>query len=447
MSKDFGGIWISLAEFPAQRIDYFLNYGSGVLTLALPKSYLSQGASCLALVSGVSGDIEYLAVATASSTTTDLEIKVQLGPAKKFVTAIGISNLLDSLPPLLRRHLEKPIHRVRSVPPKTWDALIESAISRGSLLLHDIQELKATIDSRSERVRSSLPDVVVFERDAIATAFEIFGGGMTRKAFISSSAPAPDAPFIQRLKHRDLNVIEDSMISHDVLSFPGLVALRPALVGAVQLTTHSGTLTILNANRTKIERTLGVDLVYYNHHFNSFVLVQYKRLLGDKDPVYRPKHDPNLAKEIERMRAFEEGRREPETDYETFRLIESPFFLKLCKARTPGDWNGRMLQGMYFPLSLWDLLLKSPAAVGTNKGVAVSFDRSKRRFSNSEFTHLLSQGWLGTASTETERIEDIIVKQLDAGRSIVAAVHEPGRTNEFVRDGRGRFAQDDETAV
>ena len=37
-------------------------------------------------------------------------------------------------------------------------------------------------------------------------------------------------------------------------------------------------LTIINCNRQKVEETPGVDLVYYNHTFKSFVMVQYKRM-------------------------------------------------------------------------------------------------------------------------------------------------------------------------
>ncbi len=35
------------------------------------------------------------------------------------------------------------------------------------------------------------------------------------------------------------------------------------------------TLTVVNVNRTSVERALGVDLLHYNHTYRSFVLVQY----------------------------------------------------------------------------------------------------------------------------------------------------------------------------
>lgn len=36
---------------------------------------------------------------------------------------------------------------------------------------------------------------------------------------------------------------------------------------------------VMNANRTPVERTLGVDLVYWNEQERAFVLVQYKKMV------------------------------------------------------------------------------------------------------------------------------------------------------------------------
>ena len=448
MGRRFGGLWISLSELSSERIINILESGTGTLTFSLPINIISRGATCLSIVSVESDEILYLAVATATAMISDLELKCQIGPVKRLNTPLKISDLIDSIAPRFRRYVSIPTYRVTTVPEKTWDTIIESLISLGNIRDNDIEELRATMDSRTESAQRSLPDAVAFERDAIATAFEIFSGGLARKAYISSSTPVPDAPFIQRLCHRDLNVIEDTMIFHDILSFPVLIALQTALVGAVKLTTQSGTLTVLNANRTRIERTLGVDLVYYNHQFNSFVLVQYKRLRGGENPVYRPTNDNSLTREIERMRAFERGMIPIEQNYRSYRLIESPFFFKLCKSQTTGDWNGRMLPGMFFPLSLWDLLMQSESVIGVHGGTAIGFDSAKRRFNNTEFIQLVKQGWIGTTNADSERINNIIVEQLDAGHSIIAAVHEPKDSIEFVRDRYGRFASaDDETAV
>lgn len=60
---------------------------------------------------------------------------------------------------------------------------------------------------------------------------------------------------------------------------------------------------MLNVNASKIENTLGCDLIYYTHRYDAYVLVRYKRLRrGSRDLAYRP--DKHLASELARMRAI-----------------------------------------------------------------------------------------------------------------------------------------------
>ena len=47
-------------------------------------------------------------------------------------------------------------------------------------------------------------------------------------------------------------------------------------------------LEVAYANRNPLERTFGVDLVYYNAYFQSFVFVQYKLMqIENNKTVYR----------------------------------------------------------------------------------------------------------------------------------------------------------------
>ncbi len=303
--------------------------------------------------------------------------------------------------------------------------------------------------SRSTKARKALSETISFERDATATALEVFGGSTLRKKIISDTSPDNEAPFIAKLRHRDVNLIEDQQIAHDLISFPGLQALGQHLVGAVQLHTHQGTLTVINSNRTRIEKTLGVDLLYYNHACASFILVQYKRLTGNPNPVFRPNNDPNLERELERMRAFRGTSKSAASNYLSYRLNDNPFFLKLCKAQSSGDWNGRMLPGMYFPLDMWDLLMNTDYVKGPRGGQRVSFESAPRRLSNSEFTALVAKGWIGTNELDTERLNNLLVELLASNHSVVAAVQQPrSQHDDYCRDQFGRFqSADDDFAI
>ena len=448
-SRKYGGLWISLPNSTIDRVERILDSGSVSFTKAIPISIIREGASTLSLLSTTAGEVNYIAIVTSGIRISDLERKIQIGHVVELNRPLSSEQLLDSIPSALKRHALLSHDSITTISPGTWNHLFKNTVTLSESSKQKIEKLLELMKSRSQQNRDSLPDVISFERDAIATALDVFGGSALRRNIISDSAAVGTAPFITRLKHKDVQQIEDQMISHDTINFPGLKSLSSCMVGAVQLNLNSGTLTVLNANRTSIEKTLGVDLIYYNHDRASFVLIQYKRLTGKKEPVYRPNLDSNLEKELVRMRAFTTTRNSVTDDYLNYRLNDNPFFLKLCKAQSPGDWNGRMLHGMYFPVEMWDLLMKSDFIKGPKGGQRVGFESAPRRLSNSEFTRLLSRGWIGTNAIDTERLNDLLVNLLSDGHSVVAAVQENRQNgSEYFRDQSGRFqSQDDEFAI
>jgi len=442
------GLWIDLTEFDVEKIKRILYSKSGVFTTAFPFGTIPQGGSRLALITLDVGYVDHIGIVSDVHRASDMERKFQIGPVYHLKSPVPSKKLVSLLPQHLRRFVKIPTGRVETIPQKTWETILRNVIAFGQLDEAQLNRLQEVMYARGNRSSTEIPEAVAFERDAFATAFEMLGGTLARKAYICSSAAQSDAPFIKSLEHRDIQVIEDSMIQHDIVAFPGITKLVPSLVGAVKIFTHSGTLTVLNANRTKIERTLGVDLLYYNHNYRAFTFVQYKRMMGEK-PVYRPGLDPNLEDEVRRMDDFEASSAPLTDSYEHYRLISCPFFLKLCPANVSSDWNGRMLPGMYFPLRLWKLLIASGQAKGPRGGLAVGYDQAPRRFNNSDFTRLLKQGWLGSSDCNTDRINKLLERSLSSGRSIIAASHQPDvKRIDYFRDDLGRFAEeDDESAI
>lgn len=235
------------------------------------------------------------------------------------------------------------------------------------------------------------------------------------------------------------------MIDNDLATFPGATAIRRHLVGAVTISVDSGTLTIVNANRTGIERTLGVDLIYYHHSFKCFTMVQYKRMTGSTNPVYRPNSDASYHAELTRMRGFlKESAADIAQDPDAYRLGANPFFFKLCAAQQEQHWS-RMLPGMYIPLDLWERLVSSETALGPQGGLAFGYENTHRRFNNSEFVRLVRGGWIGSCGDDSTRINEIIEHELAADKSVIAAIHQERKSSEeFLRDTRGRFASEDD---
>ena len=225
--RKFGGLWISLPASEVSRIERILDFGSGSFTKAVPVSILSEGDSSLALLSKLPGEVNYIALVTAGSRNSDIERKVQIGPVIVLNKTLSTSNLIDSIPPRLKYHARLLHNSITPIPPATWDHLFKKTISLSKISRHEIEKLLELMNSRSPQSRDSLSEIISFERDAIAIALDVFGGSTLRRNIISNSAAVDNAPFINRLKHNYVRQIEDQMISHDAINFPGLQSLRP----------------------------------------------------------------------------------------------------------------------------------------------------------------------------------------------------------------------------
>lgn len=122
---------------------------------------------------------------------------------------------------------------------------------------------------------------------------------------------------------------------------------------------------------------------YYHHRFDSFLLVQYKRITqGTPGPVYRPNLDPNHAKELKRMIAANKLLRAlPKSDRShvgAFRLSSGPFYVRLCEPKIKSALDAGMVSDMYVPLPLWRRLLKSDEVRGRHGAVRITWDNCLR---------------------------------------------------------------------
>jgi len=333
--------------------------------------------------------------------------------------------------------------------PRLWETILEVLAKVSTESRENISRLWRAAQSAAEgplRVNGGLD---IYERDAIATALQAWRGDGFRKRVLREAiipGSVPTASFLQKLQQ--VSVREDPQINHDATVFPGYEVASRSAIGSVTLSDGGEYLTILNCNRQPLETTLGVDLIYYNHQFDSFVLVQYKRMtMEGGEPVYRPTSDNNHDDEIRRML-------EAQTDLERcptsslsvsdFRLSERPFYLKLCEPKLKAALDPGMVPGMYVPLNLWTRLLKSDSVLGPRGGVSITWDNCRRRLNNSEFTHLLRNGWVGSSIGASAKLATIIETVLQAGHMVIIGATSPREESpDYRRDGFGRFAADD----
>ncbi|MGA2850120.1 MAG: hypothetical protein ABSE46_14070 [Terracidiphilus sp.] len=361
--------------------------------------------------------------------------------------------ILRRLAPKFAKRFDPPEIGAYRPGPALWANILEAIESSSSKQGSRVADLVNIVNGAKLPRGRIAGGLEVFERDAVASVLQAWGGPSFRKRVLReahSSRQAPVATFLSKL--HDVSVREDPQVVQDQASFPGMKMARRDVVGSVVLGNGSEYLTILNCNRQPLERTLGVDLIYYNHRFESFVLVQYKRMSeSDRGAEYRPQNDKGHEKELDRMmkadkllRAAPQGNKH-HTD--TFRLLERPFYVKLCEAKVKAALDAGMVSGMYVPLGLWRSLLKSRDVRGRRGGIVITWENCKRHLNNAEFTHLLRQGWIGSAAGNSEFLAQIIEEVLGSGRMLILARTSSGReSRDQRRDMEGRFAAGDDPA-
>lgn len=361
-------------------------------------------------------------------------------------------DIRSKLPTRFAGCFDPPMAGVSRLTPRLWEEVLKIIAAERPEVgrrLVDLKDIVAASHAPRGRFDGGLE---VFERDAVAAALQTWGNSAFRKRVLRTAVPSravPVAPFLSQLE--GASVREDIHIAHDHATFPGMEIARRDVVGSLVLRAGEECLTILNCNRQPLEHTLGVDLIYYNHGFDSFVLVQYKRMTdgADGSPEYYPNGDRSHATELQRMTSTAEMLRAlPRADRAStreFRLSGQPFYLKLCESKARSPIDSGMVSGMYVPLGLWHRMLKSPESRGARGGVRITWENCKRRFNNSEFTNLLRHGWIGSAAGQSDALSQIIEGVLSNGRMLIlAATSAADSSLDLRRDSFGRFAAADD---
>ena len=219
------------------------------------------------------------------------------------------------------------------------------------------------------------------------------------------------------------------MIAHDHSVF-GDLRKTDGFVGEHIFSGNGFHLSVINTNRTPIEETIGVDLLYYNHDMRSFVGVQYKRMLREpgideegqiKEVFYRP--DDQCQAEVNRMVRFLKAHSDvwngnPLSGY---RLNPVCFFFKLCPSVVYQPYDTSLLKGMYIPLDYWLWITKSREITGPRGGIRLTYKNIPNRINNSAFIDLVANGLVGSRGCSSGAIQSLLSEALQSRKSIVAA--------------------------
>ena len=271
--------------------------------------------------------------------------------------------------------------------------------------------------------------IVAQQRDATGLALDAFDRSRDlRKRILRRWSPSAEGnrltSFLDGLT--DVRVIEDQVITRDISAFDGATETRHTVLGKVfQLADRK--LEVFNVNRHKIEESLGVDLLYFSETFNAWTMVQYKLMeQSPQGPSYRP--DAAFDRELRRMQQFRTSN--PDVGHVdhggvNYRLCGDGFYFKLCTRVQLAVLSGSLLPGMYLPRQFIEAMFADGLLLGPKGGRVVTFENTTRHITNTLFTDLVRDGWIGTSGVSSSRIAEIVREALSVNQSVVIARSRP----------------------
>lgn len=285
------------------------------------------------------------------------------------------------------------------------DRLAEIDGNRGAM-----RALVASLDAPTAYTGSG-----ALQDDAVHTALRIFG-----------ITPYDPARTVELVEGREtalarVSIREDAVIDHDARFIPPFTVADSDLTGRAVFEHGGERLEVITANKLALEEVLGVDLVYINLIKQNIVGVQYKMLdpdreSGETDWIYRP--DPQLAKEIARMKRFSKAR--PPGPHE-YRINPQACYLKFVRRDAELGKSA-----ITIPLDHFEMLRVDPACKGPRDGFRISYKTLGGRYlRQGPFLDLIRAGYIGAHADTTADLKRLVDAVLKNGRAVVAAVHSP----------------------
>ena len=197
---------------------------------------------------------------------------------------------------------------------------------------------------------------------------------------------------------------------------------EPLLDGGIVFTYEDRELSINHVHATPLEQTLGVDLIYYNGFFDSYIMIQYKRMEEENGRFcYRP--DASYETEFSKMKEIRDQIQNSKSNaLRSYRLNNNFFYFKLCPLVMKKLKNqSMMVPGLYFPLDYWERLLETDLVKGPLGGTIIDKNNSDRYINNSLFIELVQDGWIGSSDIQSDIIELLIRTTLANNRAVTLA--------------------------
>ena len=397
----------------------------GTVRIALPSDSFALTNTWRVSLFVFDGKVTALGLARSARWVSDFDRQVEIRHLQQVSTATPLTQLAASM----KRGLGRILLASESVIP---DATAREAERQLDVLAPGSATIFTSL--RQAQLQPTLPRTpssanVLEQRDSVSLALAI--AGMDPEALLGSIDYDASRPFLRSVTAAQPS--EAARVRHDASRFCDWLPVNDERYDVWRFedpTDSNRKVTVLYADKEPLELVTGTDLIYYREESGAFVLVQYKRMVKEnstQEPVYRP--DQQLEMELARMRAPALSKSEP-TGVANFRLSQEPFYIKLLDPESIRPGKNRLAKGMYFPVSLFDLVRSSDEVRGPRGGPRVTWQTAQRYLTNSDFLTLLKGSWIGSQGSDTNIISELIQRALDRGRAAVIAVEHSGEVGD-----------------
>lgn len=408
-----------------------------------PRSDWKSGAHLTLIVSSNLGTelISSLGWTTGLRRSGDLDEQLEVSRVEPVTPPVPLRDVVGHLGNQHARHLS---HEGQQSP-ATGRALIEMLVQTRPGLREVIDRITAVGDQYPIG-DSPIGQIVALQRDATIGVARM--AGMDASAFARwdrpQGWPAPRAvppTFTGMLTPTGRSAapaIEDRLIDHDARTMLGWFSQQTADVSWTMLEGFGQRLLVVNANRTPAEKTLGVDLIYYNATRKSLIMVQYKKLNAARKGFYYPDSDRTLGDELERMRQVDQLAAKYRRSDDDYRLMPSPTWIKLCHPQAFIPQTTDMVPGLYLAREHFEQLRKDPRLKGPQGGVRFGYSTVPSYLDNTLFTRLVDTGFIGTMGTSTDIVHEQVTRSLDGQKALVIATLSGNELSQSKRNSERR---------
>src|SRR5258708_4342253 len=273
-------------------------------SVSMDNKELSVGIVELCLFSLDNGKIDYAALMRRSGTIVSGRYRLKFFKFYKLqaITIAEVQNVFDSTPiyegsfsyeksNISNYIINSQNDSEKRIPLQIWQEIINYLKQRSIDHVQVLDDLERLRRLSFMRFSSAGYDVLKQEKEAALLALRLFGEEY--EEVLESWVPRSDQikTYLEGLEGIK-TVNEDNVILNDIFKSAQKFApdatlddLRISVHGEliVKRKNSNEQLTIINANRNKIENTTGVDLVYYNHTYRSHIMIQYKMMKMEAD--------------------------------------------------------------------------------------------------------------------------------------------------------------------